>query len=300
MESCKALLIQFQEYMQIEKNFSSHTILHYTKDIESLFEFMAEQSISDLRELEYFDARLFVSKLFDQSFKRSSISRKISSLRSFYSFLMREGVVEQNPFQMLSLPKKEKRLPSFFYVEEMEKLLNSQFENNPIGQRDKLLLELLYSTGIRISEAENLKLEHIDFVVGTILVYGKGRKERYIPFGRYASDLLRIYINEGRQNLLTKNKKDHSFLFVNYRGGPLTARGMRDILNKIMNKAAMQANIHPHMLRHTFATHLLNNGADLRSVQELLGHSHLSSTQVYTHVTKDHLQKTYKSFHPRA
>lgn len=300
MEEWKSHLHQFKEYMQIEKNYSTHTILHYTKDIELLFQFMKEQGIANLQEIEYFDARLFVSKLFDLSYKRSSISRKISCLRSFYSFLMREGKVEKNPFQMLSLPKKERRLPSFFYEEEMNKLLNGQFEDGPIGQRDKLLLELLYSTGIRISEAEGLKLENIDFHIGTILVLGKGRKERYIPFGRYAHDLLCNYINGGRHQLLSKGKKDHSFLFVNFRGGPLTARGMRNILNKLMNNAAMQAKIHPHMLRHTFATHMLNNGADLRSVQELLGHSHLSSTQVYTHVTKDHLKKTYQSFHPRA
>ncbi|HWO77945.1 MAG TPA: tyrosine recombinase XerC [Bacillus sp. (in: firmicutes)] len=299
MDAVQALS-EFKEYMQIEKNYSSLTIQHYTKDIDTFFQFMKQQGITKLSDVSYFDARLFISKLFDEAYKRSSISRKISSLRSFYAFLMREGKIEQNPFQMLSLPKKEKRLPSFFYEEEMEKLLNSPFDNGPIGQRDQLLLELLYSTGIRVSEAEGLKLENIDFSVGTILVYGKGKKERYIPFGSYARDLLRIYINDGRQQLIQKGKQNHSFLFVNFRGGPLTARGMRDILNKIMNQAAMHANIHPHMLRHTFATHLLNNGADLRSVQELLGHSNLSSTQVYTHVTKEHLRKTYQTFHPRA
>ena len=293
-------LSEFKEYMQIEKNYSSLTILHYTKDIEMFFQFMKQQGITNLAEVSYFDARLFVSKLFDESYKRSSISRKISSLRSFYTFLVREGKLEQNPFQMLALPKKEKRLPSFFYEEEMEKLLNSQFDDGPIGQRDQLLIELLYSTGIRISEAEGLKLENIDFSVGTLLVYGKGKKERYIPFGSYARDLLRIYINDGRQQLIQKGKQNHSFLFVNFRGGPLTARGMRDILNKIMDQAAMHAHIHPHMLRHTFATHMLNKGADLRSVQELLGHSNLSSTQVYTHVTKEHLRKNYQLFHPRA
>ena len=292
-------LYTFIEYLTIEKNYSEHTVSQYKKDIEDFFMFMNEQGISDICEVDVNVARLYMTSLYEKRYAKRSISRKISSLRSFYKLLNREKIVEDNPFSYVSTPKLEKRLPQFFYEEELEHLFHVCDESTPIGQRNKALLELLYGTGIRVSECVNIELQHIDEFLSVILVKGKGNKERYVPFGSMAKNAIVQYINDGRKKLMD-NKQSHSFLFVNHRGGKLTDRGIRHILNDLIEKTAKLSHIHPHMLRHTFATHMLNNGADLRSVQELLGHSSLSSTQVYTHVTKEHLRRSYLKHHPRA
>jgi integrase/recombinase XerC len=169
-----------------------------------------------------------------------------------------------------------------------------------MGLRDAALLEVLYATGIRISECCDITLQDVDFSLGTILVHGKGKKDRYVPFGKYAQDAMQVYIQQARTEITSSGGKSHPYFFINYRGDPLSVRGARYVLNECMKKAATKGNIHPHMLRHSFATHLLNNGADLRTVQELLGHSKISSTQIYTHVTKERLRKVYNSTHPRA
>lgn len=288
----------FIEYLQIEKNYSQYTIDFYRKDIEDFILFMTAQGIEAFTDVVYSDARLYVTELYNQQYARSSAARKISCLRSFFKFLLREEKVKENPFALVIQRKEGIRLPKFFYVEEMELLFEAVSQPTSIGKRNVALLELLYATGIRVSECANIQLKDVDFDFATLLVKGKGRKERYVPFGSFASDALQIYINEVRQQLLGTNQ--HSYLFLNSRGGPLTPRGIRYILNKIIAEASLTGKIHPHMLRHSFATHLLNNGADMRTVQELLGHAHLSSTQVYTHVTKEHLRKTYMNFHPRA
>lgn len=289
----------FIEYLQIEKNYSSHTVYFYQKDIEHFYMFMFEQAISSLKEVAYMDVRLYLTKLYKQNYARNSVARKISSLRSFFKFLMREQLVTENPFSLVSQPKANLKLPSFFYEKEIEKLFECCNDGSSLSKRNRALLELLYATGMRVSECANIQLQDIDFDLSTILVTGKGKKERYVPFGSFAYDALLDYMKNERQELMAQ-VENHSFLFVNFRGKPLTARGIRFILNKMMEKASLTEKIHPHMLRHSFATHLLNNGADLRTVQELLGHSHLSSTQIYTHVTKDHLRKTYLNHHPRA
>ncbi|WP_409253690.1 tyrosine recombinase XerC [Bacillus sp. SCS-153A] len=298
LESLNQYLNNFITYLQIEKNYSAYTVAFYKDDISEFFLFMNEQNLSSLSEIEYFDARLFLTGLHEKSFARASISRKISSLRSFFRFLNREGEITENPFALVSSPKSEKRLPEFFYEEEMGNLLKACEGEEPIQVRNRAMFELFYATGIRVSECAGLRLKDIDFSLSTILVKGKGSKERYVPFGTYAHEALENYINISRGQLL--KKEEHEFVFVNYRGGPLTSRGIRHVLNEIIKKASINAKIHPHMLRHTFATHLLNNGADLRTVQELLGHENLSSTQIYTHVTKDHLRRTYLNHHPRA
>lgn len=292
-------VISFIEYLQFEKNYSPYTIEFYRKDIEQFLMFMNSQGITSLADVEYFDARLFLTELFNQKYSRVSIARKISSLRSFYKFLTREKLVKENPFAYVSYPKKEKRLPSFFYEEEIELLFNACEDDSLLGKRNRAILELLYATGIRVGECAAIHLEDLDFELSTVLIRGKGRRERYVPFGSFAHEALRIYIEEVRVKLL-KDREDHQYLFLNSRGGPLTSRGIRYILSKIIENASLNGKIHPHMLRHTFATHMLNNGADLRTVQELLGHAQLSTTQVYTHVTRDHLRKTYLNHHPRA
>jgi integrase/recombinase XerC len=292
-------LTLFIEYLQIERNYSKYTIEHYQYDISEFTAFMEEQLINSYSDVKYLDARLYLTKLFDKKLARKTIARRISSLRSFYKFLLREEFIQDNPFALLSIPKIEKRLPEFFYEQELEQLFNSCETSTPLGKRNKALLELLYATGIRVGECCQIKLKDVDFSLSTILVHGKGGKERYVPFGKQAKVAIQQYIYDGRPKLIGE-KTTHDYLFVNFRGGALTDRGVRTILNAMFDRSALNGKIHPHMLRHSFATHLLNNGADMRSVQELLGHAFLSSTQVYTHVSNDYLKKTYMKHHPRA
>ncbi|MHC0037178.1 tyrosine recombinase XerC [Pseudoneobacillus sp. C159] len=299
MENVNVSLRLFIEYLQIEKNYSQLTIEHYQHDISEFLLFMSEQAILTLADVQYSDARLYLTKLFEKKLARKTIARRISSLRSFFKFLFREGFIQDNPFSLVSIPKIEKRLPEFFYEEELEVLFNTCETVTAIGQRDKALLELLYATGIRVSECCQLNLNDLDFSISTILVHGKGSKDRYVPFGQKASEALKQYIEDGRGKLIG-NQPPHNRVFVNYRGGALTVRGVRTVLDSIFKRSALHGKIHPHMLRHSFATHLLNNGADMRSVQELLGHAQLSSTQVYTHVSNEYLKKTYLKHHPRA
>jgi integrase/recombinase XerC len=299
MENVNVSLKLFIEYLQIEKNYSQYTIEHYQHDISEFIMFMSEQAIASFSDVQYSDARLYLTKLFEKKLARKTIARRISSLRSLYKFLLREEMILDNPFSLISIPKIEKRLPEFFYEEELEQLFKSCETKTPMGQRNKALLEVLYATGIRVSECCQIRLKDLDFSLSTILVHGKGSRDRYVPFGQFAKEALIQYINDGRQQLIEK-KQPHDRLFVNFRGGPLTDRGVRTILNSMIDKSSLNGKIHPHMLRHTFATHLLNKGADMRSVQELLGHAFLSSTQIYTHVTNDYLRKTYMKHHPRA
>ncbi|UFU01366.1 tyrosine recombinase XerC [Radiobacillus kanasensis] len=295
----KAYVKPFVEYLQIEKNASPYTVEYYSYDLQSFFDFLQREHISDLNEVDYQNVRFFLTTLYDQQLSRRSVSRKISSIRSFYKFLEREKVVSENPFLAIHLPKMDQPVPSFFYKEELEKLFQVSDTSTPLGQRNQAILEVMYATGIRVSECVGLKIDDIDFFLGTMLIRGKGKKERYLPFGRFAEEALQTYIDNGR-NSLRKNQPDSGEVFLNARGRALTTRGVRLILDKLVKKAALTVDIHPHKLRHTFATHMLNEGADLRVVQELLGHENLSSTQVYTHVSKDHLRNIYMNSHPRA
>lgn len=298
MKNEHEIVRDFLHYLQLEKNYSEYTIEFYQKDIDELFMFILEQSIDNIHTVTYFDARLYLTKLYNKNLSKKTIARKTSSLRSFYKWLMREGFVQENPFALVSLPKKDQRLPQFLYEEEVTLLFKSIKTDTALGKRDIALLEILYATGIRVSECCGMTLKDIDFSLGTILVHGKGKKDRYVPFGKYAKEALHIYISDARNEIT--GKKNHEYVFVNYRGDPLTVRGVRYVLSQLFKEASKDGKLHPHMLRHSFATHLLNNGADLRSVQELLGHSNISSTQIYTHVTKEQLRKTYLSSHPRA
>ncbi|MFG6115129.1 tyrosine recombinase XerC [Halobacillus sp. MO56] len=300
MDDLQSEKLLFLEYLQIEKNASSLTIQHYEKDVDAFFLFMQTEGIPSIRDVDYPLIRIFLTRLYQQKLSRRSVSRKLSCMRSFYRFLEREGKVNHNPFINVSLPKEGKPIPEFFYEEELERLFSVNDLSTPLGQRNQALLELMYGTGIRVSECVGTKVEDIDFTIGTILVRGKGRKERYVPFGQFASKAMKMYIEDGRSRLLRNSNKKPDHLFLNAKGGTLSDRGVRLILDKMVEKAAMTVNIHPHKLRHSFATHMLNQGADLRAVQELLGHENLSSTQIYTHVTKDHLRKIYRDSHPRA
>ncbi|MCK1996174.1 tyrosine recombinase XerC [Psychrobacillus psychrodurans] len=286
------------EYVRLERNYSNHTVQEYEKDIKQFLSFLDIEGVSELNEVEYIHARLYVTKLYEEKLARTSISRKISSIRSYYKFLHKEYNIPDDAFQSLFHPKKEKKLPHFFYEEEIRQLFEGNRGTDSLSIRNIAILELLYATGIRVSELTAIELRHIDSGYGVVRVMGKGRKERYVPVGDYALAAIDDYLVNSRPKLMKKTT--HSFLFVNSRGEHLTTDGIRYILNQMLKKASINSTIYPHMLRHTFATHLLNNGADLRSVQELLGHSSLSSTQIYTHVTKEHLRKTYMNAHPRA
>lgn len=291
----------FVRFLQVEKNVSIHTIYNYKKDIEHFSTFMKQHSIERYAAVSYAFVRLYLTELYALKYKRKTVARKISTLRSFYKFLMTEQLAQENPFILAAIPKQETRLPSFLYEDELQGLFSVSDLSTPLGQRNQAILELLYGTGIRVSECCNLQLNDIDFHIGTISVFGKGRKERHLPLGSYAEDSLQLYIHNGRKQLLKKRKGDPiSTLFLNYRGEELSRSGIRKILEDLVTKSAATFHLSPHVLRHTFATHMLNEGADMRSVQELLGHSHLSSTQIYTHVTKEHLKQVYNRFHPRA
>lgn len=296
----KPWIALFSEYLLHERAYSTLTEKAYLDDIQQFVAFLNETGHANLEDVTVQDARVFLGYLTDQGLSRNTISRKISSLRSFYQFLLKNNGVEENPFSYLSLKKESELLPNFFYASELETLFEATRGTKPLDYRNLALLEVLYGTGIRVSECRTALLSNVDTDMGMLLVQGKGNKERYVPFGHYATLALEEYLVECRTPLMTKYNKEHDYLFVNHHGDPITSEGIQYVLNQLIKKTSLTANIHPHMLRHTFATHLLNNGADMRTVQELLGHVSLSSTQIYAHVTKEHLQRDYKKYHPRA
>lgn len=290
----------FLRYLITERHYSELTKKAYEEDITEFSDFLAATGDTQYEKVTLQDVRIFLGELSQRELSRNTISRKISSLRAFYQFLLKNQAVTENPFSYIHLKKKTLRLPRFFYEKEMDALFQAVKGEKPLDFRNEALLEVLYGTGIRLSECKNIQLKDIDFDLSIVLIHGKGNKERYVPFGHYAAVALQEYLRKGRSLLMTKYHKEHDYLFVNQYGDQLSASGIEYILNQIIKKSSLTADIHPHMLRHTFATHLLNNGADLRTVQELLGHASLSSTQIYAHVTKEHLQKNYRQFHPRA
>ena len=290
----------FLTYLKVERRYSPETIHAYERDIQNLYDYLTEVPIKSWNDVTVVDVRIYLGVLHRENYNRSSISRFLSSLRSFYHFLVERGVVETNPFASVSYKKGKMRLPEFFYEDEIEKFIDSIDGNQSLDQRNKALVEVLYATGMRVSELTNLTLAQLDLENSIILVIGKGSKERYVPIGDFARTALETFLEEGRKDLMAKERKDHSFVFVNHLGDPLTTNGVRYILEKLIQESGLTLKIHPHMLRHTFATHLLNNGADMRTVQELLGHVSLSSTQIYTHVTKEALQQNYQLYFPRS
>ncbi len=284
---------KFLNYLEIEKNYSSHTVINYKRDLEEFHSYLETNFKGiDVKKIDYFILRKFLSYLNLRKIGKKTISRKISTLKSFFKFLNREGIIESNPATSLLYPKKEKDLPKFLTEEEMARLIDAPQGNDLWSLRDKAILEFLYSTGARVSEVVNLKKDDLDLISGIVKVKGKGRKERILPLGEPAVRALRNYLKE---------RKDKScYLFINRRGGRLSDRGIRLILDKYIKRLSLNCKVSPHTIRHSFATHLLNRGADLRSVQELLGHSSISTTQVYTHLSIEHLKNTYEKTHPRA
>ena len=285
----------FLNMLKVERNFSAHTLKSYHDDLIQFNHFL-DQELLNLKTFEYKDARNYLSFLYSQNLKRTTVSRKISTLRTFYEFWMTQDESIINPFVQLVHPKKEQYLPQFFYEEEMEELFKTVAKDSKKGLRDRVILELLYATGIRVSELVNIKLSDIDMSLPGVKVLGKGNKERFVPFGEFCRRSIEQYLNEFKPVQHAR----HSFLIVNMKGEAITERGVRHVLNDIVKRTAGVTDIHPHKLRHTFATHLLNQGADLRTVQSLLGHVNLSTTGKYTHVSNQQLRKVYLNAHPRA
>jgi len=277
---------------------SAYTVRNYTADLLDFFGFLRDKDISSLKEVDRLTLRDYLSHLMKQGLVKASIARKLSAIRSFYRYLLREGMISTSPAATTSSPKLDKRLPSFLTIEEVKRLLEAPDLSTPQGQRDRALLELLYASGLRVSELAQLNLKQVNLDTHEIRVWGKGAKERVVLMGEPAAKALTTYLSQGRPKLL--GKKRSNALFLNRYGGRLPERRIQLILGKYASSADIDKKVHPHLLRHTFATHLLDGGADLRVVQELLGHADLSSTQIYTHVTKSQAKKVYLSAHPMA
>ena len=295
---------EFLDYLAYEKNVSVNTVTAYRDDIESLVTFLTADYFNvsrdglDLATIDHLAIRAWLAHLARRKLARSSIARHLSALRTFFRYLVREGIVAANPARGVATPKKEKYLPTVLQPADVALLLEQPDTDTPLGIRDRAWLELLYASGIRVSELVGIDLDDIDLRQRLLKVRGKGSKERIVPFGRQAESAIRAWMKV-RISLLTPDS-DPGALLLNHRGGRITARSIRRGLARYVRGAALAAGVSPHTLRHSFATHLLNAGADLRSIQELLGHATLSTTQKYTHLPDWQLIEVYKKSHPRA
>lgn len=292
----------FKDYLITIKNYSENTVVSYLKDLEDFNNFIIGEELADslIDATRPRLARHYLSHLDSNDFSKKSIARKISSLRTFYNFLMQEDLIDTNIFLNLETPKIPKRLPKVVTTKEIELLFEGIDTNTLLGQRNYLILELLFSLGLRASELVGIEIKDINLSRNQILIHGKGSKDRYLPIHDNLAEQLREYLGVTRIRLLAKGSDSSPKLLLNYRGGNLTVRGLQKILDNILKATGETYNLTPHMLRHSFATTLLNNGADLRVVQELLGHSHLKSTQIYTEVSNKVLQEKFNKLHPRS
>ena len=290
------LINEFEKFLKFQKNYSDYTIDNYIKDITEYNEFLNTNKFK-YSNVNYQDCIKYLNFLNDRKLSKSTISRKLSSLRTFYKYLVLNNKADSNPFTLVTSPKKEKRIPKFINYNNIEEIFNIPNINTKQGQREKIILEILYSSGVRVSELVNIKIKDIDFNNKSILIFGKGKKERIVAFGDYARNMLNMYINDGRNKLLDGIESE--YLIVGEKKEQLTTRRVEQIIDDIIKKTSIKLNITPHMFRHTFATHLLDNGCDLLAVQELLGHESLTSTEVYTHVSNEHLRDVFLKCHPR-
>lgn len=272
-----------------KKNYSINTYTSYINDLYYFYIFIKK----DLKKVTFEDVKDYLEHLNLKKEKPSSVRRKISSLKSFYKFLYKNNYMDKKdyPLTKAAYPKMEKKLPKFIYYNDLLEIINESTKDKD-GVRDRLIIEMLYATGVRVSELINIKINDIDFNNRRIIVLGKGNKERIVYYGEYAEEVLKEYMK-------THERKNHNYLFVNSKGGQLTDRGVRYIIDNIMSKLSVKTHVTPHVLRHTFATDMLNNGCDIKVVQELLGHSSLKATEIYTHVTNEHLKKVYYECFPR-
>lgn len=291
------LLTMFIDFLAIERGLTKNTLVAYRHDLTDFLDFLKSRNLL-LEDLKKEEILAYIVNLKQQRKANSTISRHLAAIKSFFKFLQQEGIVHINPTSDLEGPKKQKRLPKVLTIDEIEKLLEKPESNNPLGIRDKAMLETLYGAGMRVSELLDLDLNSIDIELGYVRCMGKGSKERIVPLGNQAILSINAYLNGGRNKLL-KNPKEYA-LFLNQHGRRLTRQGFWKILKKYAQLSGLKKEITPHTLRHSFATHLLENGADLRSVQEMLGHVDVTTTQIYTHLNTSNIINIYKKSHPRA
>jgi tyrosine recombinase XerC len=290
------LLNEFLTFLSVEKGYSTHTKVAYEHDIQDFLAFFQENKI--LTSITYLDIRKYLAYLDSRGLERTTQARKLTAIRTFFKYLRANDILSKNPTENINSPRKAKKLPVVLTEKEITRLLEEIFTNEePLTIRDKAIFEILYSSGLRVSELVYLKKEDINFNLQLIRVMGKGNKERIVPLGTKAIDAINRYLTFSRPKLI---KKEKPILFVNNKGNQLTTRGVRYIVDKYVNKLSTMGKVSPHVFRHSFATHLLDNGADLRVVQELLGHANLSTTQIYTHVSKARIKEVYNKTHPRA
>lgn len=284
---------EFLEYLYIIKKHSEHTINGYKIDIIDFLKFNNNNILNIDRDI----VSKYMQYLYDKNISKATISRRLSSLRSFYNYLYDNGKINKNYFSGIKNPKKDNGLPKLVKDKDIDKMFLIPDKRNPLGQRNLLIIRMLYATGVRVSELVNIKISDINISDRTILIFGKGSKERIVIFGNNTSEILEYYLNNGRRILDTRSS---DYLFLNKDGNKLSDRYVRNIINDIIIKASVQMHVSPHMLRHTFATDMLNNGADLVSVKDLLGHESLNTTSIYTHVSDDKIREVYNMAHPRA
>ena len=292
MNKLSDLIVEFLRYLLIDKGYSQNTIESYKRDLDKFLEYNKNTSIDNISNE---DLKKYIKYLNDNGLNGKSIARNISSLKSFYKFLVISKYISSNTSDSLYLPKIKKSLPNTLTEEEVFRLLDIDLIDN-FSYRNKAMLELLYASGLRVSELINLKLQDVDFTQDIIRTFGKGSKERIIPIGDYAKEYLEKYIYEYRASMLKKENSE--YIFLNNHGKQMTRQGFFKIIKKIAKEKGINKDLSPHTLRHSFASHLLKYGADLRTIQELLGHSDISTTQIYTHITNEELKQNYQDFHP--
>ena len=294
----KKLLERFLVYLQVNRNASPCTIKNYGNDIGQFLDYCQTQGMDLPEQIDRLLLRSYLGRLDEAGYAKASIARRVAELRSFGNFLVREEVLRSNPFRMIRAPRIPKRLPQYLTVTEVEALLAIPDVSTPLGLRDRAIIEMLYAAGLRVSELVGLDMADVDLAQAQVRVKGKGGKERVGLLGRAAVAAVQTYLERGRPALL--GQRSTNALWLNHRGGHLTVRGVGLVLSKIGERAGVHTHVHPHVLRHSFATHLLDGGADLRVVQELLGHANLTTTQIYTHVSQGRAREVYMQAHPGA
>ena len=301
------LIEQFLEHLRYERNVSSHTLRNYASDLEQFLDFLApikdgKRMLPEISQIDHLTIREWLASLHTAQKKKASIARKLAALRTFFQFLVREGMLELNPAKLVSTPRLEKKLPKHLSIDEAIRFIESPDPETDLGKRDRAMLELMYATGVRVAELTTLNLGDVDFGNQLVRVTGKRRKQRIVPFGDPAGAAIRDYLGVRDKFLFNApiSKRDEDALFLNYQGTRITTRSVGRMVDKYILLCAGMHNISPHALRHSFATHLLDSGADLRDIQELLGHARLSTTQVYTHVSMEKLVEVYDKAHPKA
>ena len=310
--SCEAMEIyldKFITHLKVERNFSPHTLVSYKGDLKSFINFLKRDKIDSLNKVDRLQVRKFLAYLAGKNFEKTTIARKLSSIRSFFSYLAWEKIVARNPTIYILTPKRMKKVPSFLDLDEVRLLLELPDRRTLLGLRDRAILEILYGSGLRVSELVNLNISDVDLLGGMIKVKGKGSKERLVPIGEIGLASVERYLRmrqlpEKPAFFKIKSFQNLSYskepLFLNFQGSRLSVQSINRLVHKYIRLASIKKGVSPHTLRHTFATHLLNAGCDLRAVQEMLGHASLSTTQIYTHVTTERLKRVYRKYHPRA